>query len=166
MEWAEMHRPLEPPPGYEKYATLRASSPGLESVPPITSWSHFRDVLRAAWKMYKHSYFPDPEIIAKEEEERKEEERLKKLERAKRKRVQKKLRREGEEVLGIVHDSLPDSQKAIEERLDILNVSLEEFISGYRETSSGATTLFGATRYNEDAVRPENAPVVYRVSDY
>lgn len=164
MEWAEMHTPMNVPPGYEEFATLRSNLPGLAAVPPIKSWAHFKLVFRAAWRMYKHDYFPDPELAAKEEDEQKERKQLEKVEKAKRRRYQKKILADGREVVGIVKDSLPDSQQAFEERLDILNLSLEEFMAGYGETSTGVTSLLGENMYNPDLVRPENPPVVYEAS--
>jgi hypothetical protein len=163
MEWNAMHAPLRPPPGYEDMLTVRSVLPGLASVEQIQSPAHFMTVLRAAWKLYRHQWVPDADIVAEEKAAAEKAAELQRIGEERRRRQQQKAAAEAGQVAAIAYDALPDSKETLQDRLDVLNYSLEQFMVGFAETSTGATTLFGSRPYRDVLVHPANAPVVFRV---
>lgn len=163
IEWAAMHAPLHPPPGYEEDVSLRSAFPGLRSTPPIRSAPHFREVAVLAWRLYRHQYVSDPEIAAAEAAAEAKEAHRRRRRDERRREYERRALAEGRELAAVAHDKLPDSTTALENRLDVLNVSLEQFMLGFTETSTGATTLFGERPYQDAVVDRGNAPVVYNV---
>lgn len=158
-----MHAPLQPPPGYEEDTTLRTVLPGLRGVPPIQSAAHFRAVAAAAWKLYRHQYIPDAEILAEEAAAAEKEKERQRRREERRREYEARALAEGRKLATAAYDKLPDSTSALENRLDVLNASLDQFMQGFTETSTGATTLFGERPYQDAVVDPDNAPVVYKV---
>lgn len=157
-----MHAPLEPPPGYEDEVTLRSVLPGLRGVPPIQSREHFMAIARAAWKLYRHQYIPNPDLVAEEKVEAAKAAEKRRVDEERRKKYEREAIAQGRDLATKAYESLPDSKDALQNRLDVLNVSLEQFIVGFTETSTGATTLFGNRPYRDILVDPSNAPVVYK----
>lgn len=172
MEWAAMHRPLQPPPGYERFHTREAVFPGLRDQPkPAKDWAEFRERLRGAWRLYKHDYVPDPEITAREE-------RRARQRQTKRERVAAKLAQKGERLVrtgldkaeeaasGIaegVRDQRPAVERLLKDRVAVLQEALTEFSEGYFEAVSGRRSFWGDYPYNESVVRKDNRPVAYEV---
>lgn len=170
MEWAAMHRPLQPPPGYEHFHTKEAVFPGLRNQPKkIESWEQLIDGLRGAWRLYKHDFYPDPEIT-------KIEERLQLIEKKKRDRKIANLFRRGEafanksmdraqetaaDVAEEIQDKRPAFERLVKSRIVVLRKALHEFSEGYYETASGRRTFWGEAPYDEDLVRKDNRPVRY-----
>jgi hypothetical protein len=165
MEWNGMHAPLPPIPGYEDELSLRSAFPGLRSVKPIESREHFMAVARAAWKLYRHQYIPAPDIIAEEEAAAAKEAENRRVAEERRKAAEREAIAEGRVLAKKAYDALPDSHEALQDRLDVLNVSLEQFMVGFTETSTGTTTLFGDRPYRDCLVDSTNSPVVYKAVD-
>jgi hypothetical protein len=163
MEWNGMQAPLTPPPGYEKYTEFSDALPGLQGVQPIQSYAHFREVLGKAWKLYLHHYWPDPDIIAAEEAAAKERDSALAGHARNIARERAKLVRSTRKVVANARENLPSSAGVLTDRLAVLHEALEEFMVGYKEASSGEVDILGNIKYSPDIVRPDNAPVVYRV---
>lgn len=159
-----MHTPLEPPPGFQHEASLRGIAPGLD-VTPIRSPEHFMRVLRAAWKLYKHQYIPDPELVAEEKAKAEEEARVRDVADRKRRRKEEEALREARDLGNIAYDALPKSKEDVQNRLDVINASLDQFMKGFNEVLSGETSIFGNRSYNETLVREDNKPVIYVVEE-
>jgi hypothetical protein len=165
MEWNGMHAPLVPPPGYEKYAELREALPGLKDIQPIQSFAHFKELMAQSWKLYMHHYIPDPDIIREEEAAQQEKWSKREKDIAELAKEHAKLRRSTKKIMKNAREQLPMAKDALSGRLAILNESLKEFMIGFKEASSGQVDALGRPCYNPDIVRPENAPLVYRVGD-
>jgi hypothetical protein len=165
MEWNGMHAPLMPPPGYEKYTELREALPGLQDVQPVQSFAHFKILMAESWKLYMHHYIPDPDIVREEEaaEEKKWSKRDADI--AAIAKEHAKLRRKTKKIMTNARQHIPMAQEALSGRLAILNESLNEFMVGFKEASSGQVDALGRVRYSPDIIHPENAPLVYRVGD-
>lgn len=165
IEWNAMHAPMEPPPGYESYATMREAVPAFSVFQEIHSWSDFKTRLRKAWKLYKHDYFPDPELVA--EEERAENEHGKMVDELEEQRAHGRriMKRDVLSLYKYMKAAAPKDTKELGGRLDILQEAIDQFSLGYSETSSGITTLFGIRSYHPDIIEPDNHPVVYRVDE-
>lgn len=174
MEWDALHRPLEPPPGYERFHTLEAVFPGLRDNPkPPKDWAEFKRRLRGAWKLYKHDYISDPEITEMEARWEKQKEK-------KRYRVIAKLHEKSErfvdtsidkadeiasDVVEGIKEKKPAVQKLMKNRVAVLQQALNEFSEGYSEAVSGRRTLWGETPYEEAIVQDDNRPVMYEVEN-
>jgi predicted nuclease with TOPRIM domain len=160
-----MHAPLTPPPGYEKYATMREALPGLKDVPPIQSFSQFKLVLFEACKLYLHYYFPNPDILRREQEEAEAKKRSIREELETLAEERKQVIRKSKRVLKSLQRELPSSQEALAERLSVLHDSLEEFKAGFHEASSGTVDIFGRGFVDPDDHHPDNKPILYFVEE-
>lgn len=166
MEWNGMQAPLEPPPGYESFVVGEDVISRLMGGRTIRSWSHFRTTLREGWKLYKHQYFPNPELV--EEERRAEQQREAMIDELgkQRSKSRREIEKEAKSLFEHIKDAAPKSTGELGGRLDILQTAIDEFMIGYTETSTGSTTIFGNHTYNEDLVEPSNPPIVYRVDHH
>lgn len=166
IEWNAMHAPLEPPPGYEHMHTREAVFPGLRVAKKINSWADFRDIMRGAWKIYMHYFIPDREVERYEQHvlgtraARKGERAEEAGERAG-KTVRKGLELM-EDVETVVKRNQPDAERFVRHRLSLVKDAMSEFSEGFAETASGARNLWGHPPYDEDIVRGDNAPVMYK----
>lgn len=171
MEWAALHRPLEPPPGYEHFHTKEAVFPGLRHKgKKIENWEQFKESFRGAWRLYKHHYYPDPEIT-------KIEERMDLIDQKEREKAMTNFLKKGEKLAnkGIdtaqevasdiadeIRDKRPAAERILSDRVAVLREALHEFAEGYHEAASGKRTFWGGVPYDEDLVRESNRPVVYK----
>lgn len=165
MEWNEMHAPLDPPAGYEHYATAEQAFPAMYAVKPFESWQDFVQSMKAAWKLYRHHYIPDPDILAQEEKERQESERANDA----------RIKRARESVVsahGVASDAfssavdhvnrhIPKTEEDMAHRLNLTQQAIKEFGLGFSEASSGAVDIFGKRLVPPDALRDDNKPVLY-----
>lgn len=177
MEWEAMHRPLEPPPGYERFHTDEAAFPGLRK--PANSpktWSEYRDAWRRAWKLYRHSYIPDDDITAAEQKE--EAIRQKIFERkadillGKGKKAAedgfKVSQDTADDIARGLRDKKPEAEALLKDRVSILSKALNEFSEGYREGARGDFSIWETSddeeeEYSEDIIRQDNRPLAYIV---
>lgn len=157
-----MHSPMPTPPGFEEELSLRAIFPGLR-VPPIKDFAHFTRIFRAAWRSYRHFYFPIPEIVAEEEAAREKARRRAAVVEARRKRFEGEATEKVKEGARQVLDAMPGTREEVWGRLDVLNDSLSMFMKGFNEVASGETGLFGDKAFHPDVVRKDNKPLVYVV---
>lgn len=165
-----MHRPLEPPPGYEHFHTKEAVFPGLRHKgKKIENWAQFKQSLCGAWRLYKHNYYPDPEIT-------KIEESMDLVDQKMRERAMTKFLKKGEafankgidtaqevasDVAEEIRDKRPVAERILRDRVAVLREAMHEFAEGYYEAASGKRTLWGEVPYDEDLVREDNRPLRY-----
>lgn len=172
MEWAAMHRPLEPPPGYEKYHSYEEVFPGLRyKLKKIESWSDLTSSFQNAWRLYRHDFVPDPEITkfeeamdidAREKREKAIENALKTGENMATKGVET-AKGVADNLAAEFEDRRPMMERVARDRISVLRDAVHEFAEGYQESVSGEKTLWGEVPYDEDIVRDDNLPVRYKV---
>lgn len=164
-----MHRPLQPPPGYEHYHTEEAVFPGRRhKLKKINSLGDLRDQLSKAWRLYKHYYIPDPEMTKWErgidiaDERRTTKSMWKTLKRGEQ-MANRGVDRAGdvfEQVREEVKNRRPEAEELMKDRVSVLKVALQEFSEGYSEVVSGARSFWGDPPYDEVLVRKDNRPLV------
>lgn len=169
-----MHRPLQPPPGYEHYHTAEAVFPGRRlKLKKMETWGEVAESFRKAWRLYKHSYVPDPEMAKWEQEldladERRSGRRtwktLKRGEQAASKGVDK-AQQILEQVREEVQNRKPEAEELVKNRVLVLKEALQEFAAGYSEVVNGAKNVWGEPPYDEVLVREDNRPVVYKAKE-
>lgn len=170
-----MHRPLEPPAGYEHYYTAKAVFPGLRGTwRKMETWEDHKNALKRAWKLYKHDYIPDPEITEWEKKKNVRDER--RIER-RRKVIVKKGKEtfeEGsnmaEQVIQGLHDKRPEMEQILKHRVGVLSESLDEFGKGYQEGYNGTYNFvesisgtFNENGLSTDVFQEDNKPLKYQV---
>lgn len=171
MEWDAMHRPLQPPPGYEHYHTAEAVFPGRRlKLKKMKTWGEVVQSFRNAWRLYRHSYIPDPEMAKWEREHglvddgRSARRILKTLKRSE--KVANKSFEKAEQIFEKVREEVksrrPEAEELVKDRASVLRKALQEFAAGYSEVVNGARNVWGQPPYDEVLVREDNHPVVYK----
>lgn len=185
IEWNGRLRPLEPPPGYEHYYSAEEMFPGLKaSGPPPKDFRDWLYHMRGAFRLYKHHYFPDPEITRIEQTLFKENEvdvdqalqRLRTMVKDSTKDAHK-YKRKVEQAVDNFTDNLqekikenrPAAEEVFKNRMDVLKASMVEFSTGYKEGVDGSlqwAKLFDADDDDDDDLdafksHPDNRPIRY-----
>lgn len=155
MEWNNMHRPLEPPPGYEKYYDPEEVFPGLKDEIKLSEVKpqQLRKAFKIAWKFYRHSWIPDPKVarILKEwgantEDDNDDQGDIVDLDKMEEmvnsgidsvQRLKKRARKTGKIISKEFEEVKPELQKIGQQRVLVLREALKEFGAGYEEASSG-----------------------------
>lgn len=167
-----MYRPLQPPPGYEKYHTKEAVFPGLRyKMKKIRSWSDFKTSFQKAWQLYKHAYSPDPEMQKFEDRLdmmiwKKREETMQGLLKTGEKAAERGVQTAQDAAEGLVagvQENRPLLEKVAKHRIAVLRTAVTEFAEGYQESVSGKRNFWGQLPYDEDILREDNIPVLYQV---
>ncbi|CAN8072332.1 unnamed protein product [Agarophyton chilense] len=174
MEWEGMHRPLQPPPGFERFHSEEAVFPGLHpKMKKKQSLQDYLDTLKRAWKLYLHSYRYDPDMA---EIERKVVERESMIIQRKTKAFldrsksnfklnQQAVQETSERVVQEIHDRRPEAEALIKDRVNVLREALTEFADGYNEGVEGRFNFFKDSEddndYPHEAVNEDNKPVIY-----
>lgn len=175
IEWYGRMRPLDPPKGYEKYYELEAVFPALKTQPPpAKNFAEFRKRMHIAWRLYKHYYFPDPELAKLELEiQHREDRELEKdademLKKAKARASGFKF--EAERTIDNFVDKAeagfeanrPEAEQLVKNRAEILVAAMNEFAAGYNEAVAGKIKLFKIDQMDEFEIpEPDNLPVRY-----
>lgn len=180
MEWEAMHRPLEPPPGYEHLHTVESVFPGMRGkIIWPKNLAEWRIALGRTWRLYKH-YWVEDEEMAKFEESLELRDQLRSQRRAWKmiKRGEKYVKKGlenakeiAEEVAEEVREGAvrhrPDAERFVKSRTVTLRESLDEFAAGYQEVLKGETDIWGNSvddsEINEDWLKKDNRPVVFTV---
>lgn len=172
IEWAAMHRLLEPPPGYEKYHSFEEVFPGFRhKMKKIESWSDFRISVQKAWRLYWHNFVPDAEMEKFEEEmniekrERREaafQNVIKTGEKAAASGVGT-VQAAAENIAAGLQDKRPMMERVARDRISVVHNAVHEFAEGYHESLSGERNFWGQVQYNEELVLEDNLPVRYEV---
>lgn len=142
MEWDAMHRPLEPPPGFEHMLTPKAVFPGLRRTwMKKNSLDDYVQGFKRAWRLYKHQYIYDPEMAKLEEswdilEGKRADRRAEAVAKKGKEAVQKTM-----DIAGSFAENIrergPDAKHVLEDRIVVLNEALNEFSKGYNEAREG-----------------------------
>lgn len=173
MEWDGMHRPLNPPQGYEHFHSKHAVFPGLKrSWKKKETLQDYLDGFKRAWRLYRHSFVHDPEMAAFEDNIFKREELITrrqakavvdKTEKAF-KRAQQRAQDASEQIAQELKDKKPEAQEILKDRVNILRESLSEFSTGYNDGLEGRLSIFSVferDHYSADVLRSDNKPVIY-----
>lgn len=176
-----MHRPLEPPKGYERFHTEEALFPGMSKRKKKNhTFQDYVTSFKGAWRLYRHSFIHDPEMAAFEESLIKKEQRIIDLRAG---AVLKKARKafgdgqeaakeESQKIVTALQEKEPEVRKLVQDRVGVLKDALTEFSEGYKETLDGDFTFFGSypdddgQEYSSDAVREDNKPLVYKAFSF
>lgn len=185
-------RPLEPPPGYEHYYSMEEMFPTRKEPgsPPKNFWEWLERV-RFALRLYKHYYFPDPELtkienmLFREEEVAITKDDIDKAVQHVRTAVQEstkdvdKYKRQVEKVVDDFTDNVqetikqnrPLAEQVFNNRMDVFKASMAEFSTGYKEGLDGSLQwmkIFDTDEEeNLDAFKshPDNRPIRYEVQE-
>lgn len=161
MEWNAMHRPLEPPRGYEHFYTKEAVFPGLKREWHKKESLHdYVQGLNKAWKMYRHDFVYDPEVAKIEQQfgisQDQEAEKKAAAVLRQAKRTVKSGLASADELLDDAHSKAPDAQKLVKNRIDVLFAAMNEFSQGYREAVGGKWKLWDEDDDIKEPTVPHN----------
>lgn len=191
MEWNGRLRPLEPPPGYEHYYSEEELFPGLKSRgPPPQNFQEWLTRMRGAFRIYKHHYYPDPELTKIEETLFKGEDvdidevvqRMRTMAQESSKDLHK-YKRKVEETVDSFTDNVqekikknrPAAEVWFNNRMEILNASMAEFSTGYKEGADGSLQWMNFLNIkgdddNEDLdafkAHADNKPIRYEAQEH
>lgn len=163
--------------------------PGLkESGPPPKGFRDWLYHMRGAFRLYKHYYFPDPEItkiekaMFKEDEEVDVQKSLQRLrtmakESAKdahvyKRKVEQAVDNFTDNIQEKIKENRPAAEEVFKNRMDVLKTSMVEFSTGYKEGVDGSlqwAKLFNADEGDDDddldafKAHSDNMPIRYEV---
>ncbi|KAI0562221.1 hypothetical protein FGB62_64g133 [Gracilaria domingensis] len=169
-----MHRPLQPPPGYERFHSDEAVFPGLAGTrKKKRTLKEFAEVAKTAWRLYLHSYIPDPKMAELEREILGKESRIIRRQaqavlnrsEANFKRNRQAARDATDRLAQEFHARRPEAEALVKDRVNVLREALSEFAEGYAEGTGGQFSFFKDNE-DDDAYPPhivaeDNKPVIY-----
>lgn len=172
MEWNNLHAPLQPPKGYEKYHTKEAVFPGLRNPIVIRNWKEFKWAMRGAWKIYMHTYRFDPEVQRfLDDLDRKESEYYENRGKHAAKVITEAAtegKRNIEKLGAELKEAAPGAKEYLKDRAGMLQNAVSEFAAGFHDTVDGKMNVWGLTPEQQKDIDDydgleKNSPVVYRV---